>query len=151
MNIRRATLEDLEGLVKLFDAYRVFYRQESDPKGAAKFLTDRLSFKDSEIFVASQDEELLGFVQLYPRFSSTQLKRTWLLNDLFVSSEARGKNIGVRLIERAKILAYSTKAVGLLLETEKTNHIGNKLYPKTGFTLDKLHNFYYWDVEEKKL
>ena len=146
MNIRKATMDDMIGLVKLFDAYRVFYKQESDLKGAAEFLTDRLTFKDSEIFVASQDDELLGFVQLYPRFSSTQLKRTWLLNDLFVSLEARGKNIGVRLIERAKVLAYSTKAVGLLLETEKTNHIGNKLYPKTGFTLDKLHNYYYWDV-----
>lgn len=151
MNIRTATMGDIDELVKLFDAYRVFYKQESDLKGAAQFLTDRLTFKDSEIFVASQDDELLGFVQLYPRFSSTYLKRIWLLNDLFVSSEARGKNVGVRLIERAKVLAFSTKSVGLLLETEKTNEIGNKLYPKTGFTLDTLHNFYFWEVEKTNL
>ena len=150
MNIRKATMADLERLAKLFDAYRVFYKQESDLKGAAEFLTDRLNFKDSEIFVASKDDDLLGFVQLYPRFSSTYLKRIWLLNDLFVSPDARGKNIGVRLIERAKVLAYSTKSVGLLLETEKTNDIGNQLYPKTGFTLDTMHNFYFWEVEKKE-
>ena len=148
MKIREAVEEDLKELSHLFDAYRVFYRQTSNLEGAKYFISDRLSLKDSKIFVAAEEDKLYGFVQLYPRFSSTQLKRTWLLNDLFVSPKARGQKLGMRLIERAKVLAVTTKAVGLMLETEKSNTIGNNLYPKTGFVLDELHNFYYWDIKK---
>ncbi len=148
MKIREAVKKDLKELSLLFDAYRVFYRQSSNLEGARDFIHDRLTFQDSKIFVAEEKDTLLGFVQLYPRFSSTQLKRTWLLNDLFVSPEARGKQLGIRLIERAKVLAVTTNSVGLMLETEKTNIIGNKLYPKADFILDELHNFYYWDIKK---
>ncbi|WP_010227267.1 GNAT family N-acetyltransferase [Gillisia marina] len=148
MKIREAVEDDLKELSLLFDAYRVFYRQSSNIEGARDFIKDRLTFQDSKIFVAEEQDTLLGFVQLYPRFSSTQLKRTWLLNDLFVSPEARGKQLGVRLIERAKVLAVTTNSVGLMLETEKSNTIGNNLYPKTDFILDKLHNFYYWEFKK---
>lgn len=148
MKIREAIPDDLKEISLLFDAYRVFYKQPSNILGAKDFISDRLSLKDSKIYVAEEKNKLLGFVQLYPRFSSTQLKRTWLLNDLFVSPEARGQQLGIRLIERAKVLAVTTNSVGLMLETEKTNTIGNNLYPKVDFLLDELHNFYYWDVKK---
>ncbi|WP_271711513.1 GNAT family N-acetyltransferase [Marinigracilibium pacificum] len=74
------------------------------------------------------------------------MKRVWLLNDLFVDEKYRGKGISVALINRAKKLAKETNAVGLMLETEKSNDIGNNLYPKTGFTLDKDHNYYSWEL-----
>ena len=148
MKIREAVEGDLNQLSILFDAYRVFYKQSSNLEGAKDFIRDRLSFHDSKIYVAEEKDTLLGFVQLYPRFSSTQLKRTWLLNDLFVSPESREQQLGVRLIERAKVLAATTNSVGLMLETEKSNLIGNNLYPKTGFILDELHNFYYWDIKK---
>lgn len=148
MKIREAIPDDLKEISLLFDAYRVFYKQPSNILGAKDFISDRLSLKDSKIYVAEEKNKLFGFVQLYPRFSSTQLKRTWLLNDLFVSPEARGQQLGIRLIERAKVLAVTTNSVGLMLETEKTNTIGNNLYPKVDFLLDELHNFYYWDVKK---
>ena len=37
------------------------------------------------------------------------------------------------LIESAKELCIETKACGILLETDKTNEIGNQLYPSCGF------------------
>src|SRR5579859_5777359 len=40
--IARATRDDLNALVPLFDAYRVFYRQPSDPERARSFLGERL-------------------------------------------------------------------------------------------------------------
>ncbi|MNL56402.1 hypothetical protein D3C87_1798930 [compost metagenome] len=48
------------------------------------------------------------------------------------------------LIDRCKTLCYETGACGLLLETEKTNDIGNQLYPKCGFEVDEDHNYYNW-------
>ncbi|WP_232224020.1 GNAT family N-acetyltransferase [Gillisia sp. CAL575] len=97
----------------LYDIYRVFYRQTSDLIGAINFIRDRLSFKDSKIFAAADENKLLGFVQLDPLFSSTRLKRARLLNDLFVSPEARGQHLRVRLIERAQVFAAPTNSVGL--------------------------------------
>ena len=146
--IRKATIADLDGLVNLFDKYRVFYEKESDKEGARGFLSERIYNNDSEIFVAEDaDGKLIGFVQLYPLFSSTRMKRLWLLNDLFVEQFHRGKGFSKSLIQKAKELAKATGAAGLILETAKSNDIGNRLYPSTGFTLDLDHNYYYWDVK----
>jgi ribosomal protein S18 acetylase RimI-like enzyme len=49
------------------------------------------------------------------------------------------------LIEAAKTLCRETNSCGLVLETAKTNIIGNALYPKTGFQLDIEHNYYFWE------
>ena len=43
-----------------------------------------------------------------------------------------------------KAFCDETNACGLLLETEKTNLIGNQLYPRTGFEVDNEHNYYNW-------
>lgn len=148
MTIREAKKTDLEQLSNLFDGYRVFYRKDSDIARAKTFLSERLEKKDSELFVCESDDgELLGFVQLYPLFSSTRMKRLWLLNDLFVASEQRGKGVSIQLIERAKELVKDTDACAMFLETEKSNLIGNNLYPKTGFQLNEGSNFYEWNNE----
>lgn len=145
--IRKATLGDLPQLSILFDAYRVFYEMESNISEAEFFLTERISNKESEIFVAldSSDNSMIGFVQLYPIFSSTRMKRLWLLNDLFVEPSQRGKGISKLLIKEAQRFALESKSCGLILETAKRNSIGNQLYPATGFALDKDHNYYSWD------
>lgn len=146
MQIRKANLNDLPQLANLFDQYRVFYKKESDLNGAVNFLTERLKKEESIIYVAEENEMLVGFVQLYPIFSSTQMKRLWLLNDLYVNATFRGQGISVKLIDKAKALAKNTNAAGLMLETGKDNDIGNQLYPRTGFELDTDHNFYNWNA-----
>ncbi|HTQ27132.1 MAG TPA: GNAT family N-acetyltransferase [Puia sp.] len=143
--VRKATISDLSQLSRLFDLYRVFYRKESDLDAAESFLRERMERKESIVFVAEEDEQLLGFTQLYPQFSSTRMKRTWLLNDLYVLEAQRGRGISRQLIAAAMELARDTGAAGLLLETEKKNMIGNNLYPSAGFRLYDDANFYWWE------
>ena len=144
--IRKATIEDLKFVIELFDNYRVFYEKESDKLKAEEFISERLKLNDSKIFVAETDDRnLVGFVQLYPIFSSTRMQRLWLLNDLFVAKDHRGKGVSKQLIECSKELCKQTNACGLILETAKTNIVGNQLYPKVGFLLDNEHNYYSWD------
>lgn len=143
-NIRRATIQDLNQLAELFDQYRIFYHKDSDIPDAEKFLKERIENKDSEIFVAEYEGKLVGFVQLYPLFSSTRMKRYWLLNDLFVNENYRGKGFSKELIEEAKEMAKSTNSAGILLETSKLNEIGNQLYPSCGFEIYDEVNFYEW-------
>ncbi len=94
IKIRKANKEDVKKLTNLFDNYRVFYEKESDKENAEKFILERLTENDSVIYVAeNKTENLIGFVQLYPIFSSTRMKRLWLLNDLFVDEKYRAKGI----------------------------------------------------------
>ncbi len=146
MTTRKIRREDINELSILFDNYRVFYEKESDIKGSEIFLLERIRNNESEIFIAENDKkELVGFVQLYPIFSSTRMKKLWLLNDLFVDENYRGQGVSVLLIDEAKKLCKESYACGLILETAKSNVVGNKLYPKTGFSLDLEHNYYSWD------
>jgi GNAT superfamily N-acetyltransferase len=144
--IREATIADLEDLAQLFEEYRLFYQQPADLSGARAFLSERINQGDSRIFVSVKDEKLSGFTQLYPLFSSTRMKRLWLLNDLYVKNEFRGLGISKGLINRAKQLCEDTQACGFILETAKTNLIANCLYHAVGMTLDHDHNYYSWDV-----
>lgn len=146
INIREINKTDIEQVALLFDAYRVFYEKPSDIVAAKNFLLERFENKESTIFVAENAEnKIVGFVQLYPLFSSTRMKKLLLLNDLYISEDYRGKGISVQLIDACKAFCITTNACGLMLETAKSNVVGNKLYPKTDFVLDKDHNYYSWD------
>ncbi|MBV8328750.1 GNAT family N-acetyltransferase [Chryseobacterium sp.] len=147
-NTRKAILQDLTQLAELFDQYRIFYHKESDISSAENFLRERIENKDAEIFVAEENGVLTGFVQLYPIFSSTRMQRYWLLNDLYVNAGHRGKGYSKELIDQAKKLCTSSNACGILLETGKSNDIGNQLYPACGFKLYNTVNFYEWTPEQ---
>ncbi|MDB5274537.1 MAG: Acetyltransferase, family [Chitinophagaceae bacterium] len=147
-SIRKATIQDLEPLAHLFDGYRVFYEQTSDLIVGKIFLKERITNKESEIFIALNNEAIItGFVQLYPIFSSTRMKKLWLLNDLFVNPVYRGQGISKLLMGKAKEFSQQSGSCGLILETAKINAIGNRLCPSVGFTLDTDHNYYFCDTE----
>ena len=144
MKIRDAKTTDIMELTKLFNSYRMFYGKKSDLKAAEEFLICRIEKKDSKIFVCEINDIIVGFVQLYPLFSSTRVSKYWLLNDLFVDEQQRGKGYSKLLIKEAKKLVLQSEACGMMLETEKSNKIGNKLYKSTGFKKNELCNFYEW-------
>ena len=145
MNIVKATLHDLDALTELFDLYRLFYQQPSDMDGARTFLNDRLSNEESVVFIAFDGNKAVGFVQLYPSFSSVSMKRTWVLNDLYVKEEGRGKGFGEALIREAITFAEETGAKGVLLETGKENVTAQRLYEKIGFVQETNH-FYFFGI-----
>ncbi len=148
MIIQQVKIKHLNELVPLFDAYRVFYKKDSDKEAEKEFLSDRIRNQESVIYISRNEDGLAtGFVQLYPLFSSTRMKRMWLLNDLFVDPDFRGQGYSKALIEQSKSLCRETDACGLMLETAKDNHIGNQLYPATDFELDQDHNFYFWEED----
>lgn len=133
----RASLDDLDALVPLFDAYRGFYRRPSDPAEARSFLAERIKRNESVIFLALVDGRVAGFTQLYPLFSSVSMLRLWLLNDLFVAPASRGSGAGRALLERAERWARETGAKGLTLSTELTNRTAQRLYEAAGWTKDE--------------
>ena len=137
MVVREADIEDVDRLAPLFDGYRRFYRQSADLDGARRFLAERLAAGESRVFVAeTADGWPLGFVQLFPSFSSVSMKRLWILNDLFVAPDARRSGVASALMDRARQLAVETGAKGLILETESHNAPAKRLYEDLGWVLD---------------
>lgn len=144
MKIFKAETVDLQTASFLFDLYRQFYKQKSDIDSAKLFLSERILKNESVIFLAANEQtnEGMGFVQLYPSFSSVSLKKIWILIDLFVHENYRRKGVAEALIEKSRLLCIETDAKGLILETDKSNASAQRLYDKTGFKKDKDH-FYY--------
>ncbi|MBM7619135.1 ribosomal protein S18 acetylase RimI-like enzyme [Bacillus tianshenii] len=142
MTIKRVRLDHLKEAAHLFNLYRVYYDQKSDMEGAVNFLRERISNEESVIFLAYEQEQAVGFTQLYPTFSSVQMKRTWVLNDLFVQEEYRGHGYGEQLVRQAIEFADSRDAAGVLLETMPDNVNAQRLYEKIGFK--KEENYYYF-------
>ena len=144
MDLRRATLADLPRLVPLFDAYRQFYGQPTDPGRAERFLRERLAGQESVIYLAEANGVALGFVQLYPSFWSVAARRSWILNDLFVSPGHRRTGAGKALMDRARAHAEETGAGGLSLATQRTNLTAQRLYESLGWRRDE--EFFHYEL-----
>jgi len=136
--IREATADDLSRVAVLFDAYRVFYGQTSNPHVAQFYLSERLRRNESKIFIAidTDSHQTIGFTQLYPGFSSLRVGRIWILEDLFVRSDARRIGVGDALITKAEAFAKESGAVGVTLSTAVTNANAQRLYEKHGYERD---------------
>ncbi|WP_404407003.1 GNAT family N-acetyltransferase [Jeotgalibacillus malaysiensis] len=144
MNINRATAKDSTALAPLFDAYRQFYQQASDLTGAENYLNERLSTEESVIFYVREDDQILGFTQLYPVFSSISMKRAWVLNDLYVNKSARKKGVGELLLQRVKEFGLETGAASISLSTAPDNVNAQRLYERNGYQRDE--TFWHYDL-----
>ena len=138
-----ATPADVGLIAPLFDLYRQFYGKNPDEEAARRFLFARLSKGESVVFYARHEAKAVGFLQLYPVFSSVNLSRQWILNDLYVLSEVRKHGYGRALVERAHQLAAETQANSLMLETAGTNEAAQKLYESLGWKRDNEFFRYY--------
>lgn len=144
MDIRQAGIGDLEEAAELFNAYRMFYEQPSDTEGARTYIRDRLVNEESVIFIARKDGASVGFAQLYPVFSSIVMRKSWILNDMFVHPDARKLGIGQRLLDAVKAYAGETGAKSIVLETAPDNYGAQKLYEKNGYVRDT--GFYHYEL-----
>ena len=142
LKLVQAGVQHLDELVPLFDAYRVFYRKDSDVDAARVYLTSCLSQLEAIVFVAYLNEKAAGFTLLYPTFSSAAMARIWTLNDLFVNPDARGKGLGEALLKEAVSFAKVSGAVRLTLKTEVSNRTAQRVYERLGWQRDSSFHSY---------
>lgn len=143
LDIKRVTEADIPDVAPLFDAYRVFYGQETDIGSAIEFLRHRVLNKESVIFLALLENRAVGFTQLYTTFSSVSLQPFFILNDLFVNPKYRGMGIGEALLDEAKKCCKKSNYKGLALETA-LNNPARHLYEKLGWKKDEDYFHYFW-------
>jgi GNAT superfamily N-acetyltransferase len=136
LEITRATIDDLEALLPLVTAYRVFYKREPDPQREREFASRNLREGRSTIFLARDGESgsVVGFTQLFATYSTVWLGPQLILEDLFVSPQARGAGTATRLLARAEDYAREIGAVGMFLETAMDNEVAQRVYERAGWT-----------------
>lgn len=143
--IIKAESRHLNELGRLFNLYRVFYEEADDLEKASKYISARFNEGDSMIFVAENDDELSGFVQLYPSFCSVSAVPILILYDLFVDHSHRSKGLGRSLMNAARDFARENGYKRLELATAKDNYIGQSLYESLGYEIDR--EFLHYSLE----
>ena len=144
MKIIEVELKYLSKLVILFEEYRTFCGFEEDKIKSEIFLKGLMDRNDSILFIAIdiESDQLMGFVNLYPSYSSLAMKRLWILNDLAVSRKFRGFGVAKQLIHKVKSFAIESNAIRIELKTERTNLKAINLYKSLEFQIDS-ENIYY--------
>lgn len=140
--IREAFMDDLSSAVKIIMKYRNFYGIKSQSEEeVTEFVKKRLENKQSKIFIALSDcDEVIGFIQLYPSYSTVSLKPQWILNDFFVDENHRNQGHGTALMSYVKDY-FRNDAKGFILVTDKDNLTAKSFYDKNGWNTGE-YDFY---------
>ncbi|MFT3805627.1 GNAT family N-acetyltransferase [Arenimonas sp.] len=134
--VERIDANGVDDLLPLFLDYLRFYERTIDAEVARAFLQARLQQRQSVVFLARLGSGAIGFVQLYPAFASLSLAPSWILNDLYVAENARGRGAARALMEAARGLALTNGAAEIFLQTARDNTPAQTLYEGLGYARD---------------
>lgn len=142
LRIDLATVADLDAMAPLFDDYRQFYEQPSDLARARSFLAERLTQRQSLLWLARQGEQAVGLCQCYPSFCSVLTAPIWVLYDLYVSAGARRSGAGRSLMQAVEAAARAQGIARLDLTTAHDNLRAQALYAAQGWEHDQVFRTY---------
>ncbi len=146
--IRHATFADLALVAPLFDAYRQFYEQAPNLSLARVFMGVRLKQGDSQVLLALENgnpQQAIGFAQMYPSFSSISARSIMILNDLYVTQEARHRGVAKALLDAARVIAEQAQCKRVTLAASRDNAAAQQLYESLGFAPQK--GFLHYDLQ----
>ncbi|MHC0035542.1 GNAT family N-acetyltransferase [Pseudoneobacillus sp. C159] len=135
MTIRPVMKEDQDQLYILMVQYIVdfYHRPQPEKQELINLINHLIDHPTSgQQFVAEREGVLLGFATLYFTFSTLQVKKAAILNDLFVAEMGRGEKIGERLFQHCLSYIRENQFAYMTWETAKDNHIAQSLYHKMG-------------------
>ena len=146
IKIIKAKKENYKEVGFLFDLYRQFYKYKTEIKKSTRYIKERISKKESTIFLCYCDKEPAGFVQLYETFDSLNINKKLVLYDLYVKKEFRQIGIGKSLMDIAKKFGHKKKMKLIELSTAITNKKAQSLYESLEYKRDKEYYNYYLEI-----
>ena len=146
LKIIRADKNHIEGLSVLFDLYRQFYRYQKDLNNSKDYIYKRIINNESIIFIGTENEKVLAFVQLYETFDSLNLNKKLVLYDLYVLEKYRKLGIGRKLMNKSKDFAINNNFSRIELSTSIDNYSAQKLYESLDYIRDKEYYDYSLEV-----
>jgi GNAT superfamily N-acetyltransferase len=134
LEIAPIAAEHFEELLPLIAAYQRFYEVEEidEERNRAFFRRFLAPSEDGMLLGAHRDGRLVGYACLYWHFSSLETCDSVLMNDLYVTEEARGQGVGRALIEATVEVSRDRGAPFVEWATAPDNHTAQRLYDSTG-------------------
>ena len=127
--------DDLEALLPLMRGYCDFYAV-APPDDELLGLSRALMADRAAVRLAPDELEPLvravGFATLFWLWSTLSASRIGLMNDLFVSADARGGGLAERLIAACRERCADRGATALVWQTAKDNHRAQAVYDRVG-------------------
>jgi GNAT superfamily N-acetyltransferase len=129
------TERDLPELLPLIRAYLDFY--EVSPSDESMLALSHCLIDDPQLegvqFIARDDEQrAIGFASLFWTWATTRGGRLGVMNDLYVSPDARGSGAAEALIEACRQRCEQRGAVALEWQTAVDNRRAQAVYHRVG-------------------
>ena len=148
LKIIRANKNHIKDVSVLFDLYRQFYKYQKDLNNSKNYLHKRIVNNESIIFIGTENEKIIAFVQLYETFDSLNLSKKLVLYDLYVLEKYRKLGIGRKLMNKSKDFAKNNNFPRIELSTSIDNYSAQKLYESLGYIRD--NEYYNYGLEVLK-
>jgi GNAT superfamily N-acetyltransferase len=135
MTIERVTEADLGDLLVLMRGYCDFY--EADTPDEALLALSRALIADPvnegvQLIARDDAGRAVGFATVYWTWQTLAASRLAVMNDLFVTADARGTGLADALIAACADEARGKGATSLGWQTAKDNQRAQKLYDRIG-------------------
>lgn len=142
IKIRKATITDLN---KILDIENLCFDNEKFTRKQFLYLIQKAK---GGFFVAESNNLVVGYISILQRSNSENLR----IYSIAVHPEARGRQIGQKLIEVCKEFAKEKELRHISLEVRTDNTAAIKLYQKNNFIIIGIIQGYYGnDVDAFKL
>lgn len=148
MQIRRATLTDIDGINKLlYEVHKVHSDKRPDlfKVGSKKYTNEELAKiivdDNRPIFVYVDNDDILGYAFcVFIKNNSNSLTDilTLYIDDLCVDENARGKKVGTSLYNYVLQFAKDAGCYNVTLNVWACNNSALKFYEKCGLSLQKI-------------
>jgi GNAT superfamily N-acetyltransferase len=135
MTVERVTEADLDDLLALMRGYCDFYEADTPDEALLALSRALLADPDNEgmQLIARDDAgRAVGFATVYWTWQTLAASRLAVMNDLFVTADARGTGLADALIAACVDEARAKGATSLSWQTAKDNHRAQKLYDRIG-------------------
>ena len=148
MQIRRATLTDIDGINKLlYEVHKVHSDKRPDlfKVGSKKYTNEELAKiivdDNRPIFVYVENDDILGYAFcVFIKNNSNSLTDilTLYIDDLCVDENARGKKVGTSLYNYVLQFAKDAGCYNVTLNVWACNNSALKFYEKCGLSVQKI-------------
>lgn len=131
INIRRAVKQDCKRLLDLVQELADFERAPQEVTVTLDHFIDS-GFGKNPVwygFVAEENQEIIGFILYYVRYSTWKGQRMYL-EDFLVTEKARGKGVGKLLFDRLIEEAKEKKFNGIVWQVLDWNETAINFYKK---------------------
>ena len=144
MIYRRLGPEDSQQARKLISLFDQVFAEPSRPMLPELDLLSRLSNDHIWVWVAMDQEQVLGGLVGYelPKFE-TQRSELYLY-DLAVASAHQGQGIGRGLIDTLIAQVKSTDIWAVFVQADLGDEVPNALYQSYGYEQEKVHHYDLW-------